>query len=71
MTLAQSLKFLRNTAPEEFDNFVRAFNDFADGHNTALLNAGVSDVLVAQGRSQMCLKIKMLLEDAKTNKPTP
>lgn len=71
MDIKQATKLLRNSAPEEFDNFARSFDAFSERFTRELLESDVSSVLASQGRAQMCLKIRQILEDAKTNKPAP
>ncbi len=71
MQLAKAAKLLRNTAPEEFDNFAASFNEYAATIMQKVLESDASSILNSQGQAQMCVQIRRILEEAKNNKPTP
>jgi hypothetical protein len=62
--LEERTRFLRNAAPQEFDNFRLAFGDYTRFMTESMVNA-TGDLSVAQGRAQQCLKILRVLEEIK------
>ena len=64
--LEERVRFLRNAAPQAFDDFVVAFAKYADASTNYLLDTTV-DLPVAQGRAWQCRKILTLLKETKRN----
>jgi hypothetical protein len=59
-TLSDSIRFLRNAAPEEFEQFRQAFARYSDEVRDNLVR-GADKLEVLQGHAQQCVKILDLL----------
>jgi hypothetical protein len=60
INLSDSIKFLRNAAPEEFEQFYQALVRYSDEVRKDLVRAP-DKLEVMQGQAQMCEKIVQLL----------
>ena len=58
--LSDSIKFLRNAAPDEFEQFRQAFAQFSAEASDTLIKS-VEKLKVLQGQAQMCVKVLQLL----------
>jgi hypothetical protein len=56
MSLSDSIRFLRNAAPEEFEQFHQAFARYSDEVRDRLVQ-GSGQLEVLQGHAQQCVKI--------------
>jgi hypothetical protein len=63
--LVKRARFLRNAAPQQFNEFFAAFVDYADGKYEGLVRAEASNFLQLQGQAQQCQALLQLLEGVK------
>jgi len=59
-SLSDSIRFLRNAAPEEFEQFRQAFAGYSNDARDNLVR-GAEKLEVLQGHAQQCEKILQLL----------
>jgi len=64
-TLTDSIRFLRNAAPEEFEQFHQAFARYADEVRHTLVH-GSEKLEVLQGQARMCEHILDLLNSGES-----
>lgn len=64
--LAENARFLRNAAPQAFNDFHAAFADYTRQMTEDLIHT-TEHVTLAQGRAQQCLKILGVLEEVRKN----
>jgi hypothetical protein len=62
--LTKRARYLRNAAPQQFNDFYAAFVDYTDRHFEAMVDT-TEDLQRAQGHAQMCKKILAVLEGVK------
>jgi ABC-type amino acid transport substrate-binding protein len=62
--LGQKAKFLRNAAPQQFNDFCQAFAAYTNERIDALIFA-TGNIERAQGQSQQCIKIAKLLNEVR------
>ena len=55
-------RFLRNAAPQAYDNFLAAVTRYKDQSIQDMIDT-TENVLLAQGRAQQCVKILQALEE--------
>jgi len=61
--LTNSIRFLRNAAPDEFEQFRQAFERYSGGMRHTFIYAP-DKLELAQGHAQMCEKILQFLNGA-------
>ena len=66
----ETLKYLRNAAPEQFDTFVRGYSQHCDNVTVAVIEADASEILTAKGRAQHARWLLKALQDTQ-NPPEP
>ena len=59
-------RFLRNAAPQPFDDFCTVFEKYTGETVENMINA-TTNLPLAQGHAQQCAKILQILEKAKKN----
>ena len=64
--LIKRARFLRNSSPQAFDEFHKAFAAYATRQLNNLISA-TDNLSLAQGHSQQCQKITMILDEARKN----
>ena len=62
--LTNYVRFLRNAAPQEFEQFCAAFALYTRKVGDELVFS-TGDLALTQGRAQQCVKILQLLEEVK------
>lgn len=62
--LRQALKFLRNAAPEEFRNFLVAFEIYKSNQVLAAAMAPQAEVLTVQGHARQCIALADMINEA-------
>jgi hypothetical protein len=66
--LSEYARFLRNAAPQAFNDFCTAFLNYTGQKTNDLVKtAGTENVLLVQGHAQQCLAILNVLEEVKKN----
>lgn len=55
---------LSRTAPNTWDDFIKAFEAYARERKDACVQAPADKVLVAQGRAQQCVELSSLFTNA-------
>jgi ABC-type transporter MlaC component len=60
--LVKRTKFLRNAAPQQFNDFYAAFVNYADRTYKDLVHAEPNNFLQMQGHAQMCKVLVQVLE---------
>jgi hypothetical protein len=65
--LANYARFLRNGAPQAFDDFVAAFARYTADTVQNMINAS-ANLPVVQGHAQQCAKILNVLEEVKNGR---
>ena len=65
--LQQAAFLLRNTAPEEFEHFLKHLSTRVDQITVAVTDADAASILTAQGRAQFA---RFLLRELKECEPT-
>jgi ABC-type transporter MlaC component len=63
--LVKRAKFLRNAAPQQFNDFYTAFVNYADRTYKDLVQAETGNFLQMQGHAQQCKAIVQILEGAR------
>lgn len=61
--LQRKALFLRNAAPQEWDDFVNAFADYSQDVTLAVIEAPSPEILKNQGRAQMMLSLHRMFEE--------
>jgi hypothetical protein len=62
--ITDNARFLRNASPQAFDKFIVAFAQYTAQATDNLVNT-TTDLPVAQGRAQQCVKILQALQEAR------
>lgn len=72
-TLSQLALFVRNAAPEAWENFVRAVEGYAYSVAAQMTYAPTEELPIAQGRAQAILALLDILKNChvERKKPTP
>lgn len=65
----QLMEFLRNSAPQEFDAFVRGFDLHNDEMARQCVNADASEIMTAKGRAMHSGWLLDMMEDVANPKP--
>jgi hypothetical protein len=63
--LTKRARFLRNAAPQQFNDFYAAFVDYTDRKYEGLVQAETGNFLQLQGQAQQCQALLQLLEGVK------
>lgn len=68
--LSECARFLRNSSPVEFEEFIKEFRAYTDTITVAVTQATPNDILVCQGRAQLAIAVlRMLIECDKRPEP--
>ncbi len=61
---------LRNSSPQEFEQFVELFAAYTEEVVFAVTEADPTNILVMQGRAQQCRALLRILRECDKTKPT-
>jgi hypothetical protein len=62
--LTKRARFLRNAAPQQYEDFYAAFIAYGNRHLEALILA-TDNLPLAQGHTQQCRKLAQILDEAR------